>query len=99
MPGVMALIDPHGIATRLRRTAPMTNDDAGTDPGGAVERIEVQRLVPAPAVEGGTLVTSYYGWSHIDPAWRERNIFPIINQGALRGTLGILTRRLARGSR
>jgi hypothetical protein len=49
--------------------------------------------------EGGTLVTSYYDWSQIDPVWRERNIFPIISEGALRGTLGILARRLARGSR
>jgi hypothetical protein len=26
----------------------------------------------------GTLVTSYYDWSDIDPVWRERDIFPII---------------------
>jgi hypothetical protein len=54
------------------------------------------RLEPA---DEGTLVTSYYDWSQIDPVWRERNIFPIISEGALRGTLGILARRLARGSR
>ncbi|MEZ5256205.1 MAG: hypothetical protein R2705_04750 [Ilumatobacteraceae bacterium] len=29
-------------------------------------------------IEQGTMVTSYYDWSEIDPVWRERNIFPII---------------------
>lgn len=52
-----------------------------------------------PAEDGGTVVTSYYDWSTIDPVWRERNIFPIISEGALRATLGILARRLARTSR
>ncbi len=47
------------------------------------------RLEPA---DGGTLVTSYYDWSDIDPVWRERNIFPIISEVALRATLGILAR-------
>jgi len=40
----------------------------------------------------GTLVTSYYDWSNIDPVWREANIFPVISEGALRATLGILAR-------
>lgn len=43
-------------------------------------------------VEGGTLVTQYYDWSKIDPTWKERNIFPIISELALRATLGILAR-------
>lgn len=47
------------------------------------------RLEP---VDGGTLVTSYYDWSEIDPVWRERGIFPILSEGALRATLGILDR-------
>lgn len=47
--------------------------------------------------EGGTLVTSYYDWSDIDPVWREANIFPIIPESALRATLGILARTVARG--
>ena len=50
------------------------------------------RLEPA---EGGTLVTSYYDWSAIDPTWRERDIFPIIPESALRATLGILDRTVA----
>ena len=47
------------------------------------------RLEPA---EEGTLVTSYYDWSGIHPQWREAGIFPILGEGALRATLGILDR-------
>ena len=52
------------------------------------------RLEPA---EAGTLVTSYYDWSAIDPVWREAGIFPVISEGALRATLGILARTVTRG--
>ena len=48
-------------------------------------------------VEGGTLVTSYYDWSDIHEAYRDANIFPIIPEGALRATLGILDRTVAKG--
>ena len=51
------------------------------------------RLEPAA---GGTLVTSYYDWSDIDAQWREAGIFPVISEGALRATLGILARTVAR---
>src|SRR5580704_5191884 len=54
------------------------------------------RLEPA---ESGTLVTSYYDWSDIDPQWREANIFPIIPESALRATLGILERTLKHSDR
>jgi hypothetical protein len=47
------------------------------------------RLEPA---DGGTLVTSYYDWSTIEQKWRDANIFPVISEGALRATLGILAR-------
>jgi hypothetical protein len=47
-------------------------------------------------VEEGTLVTSYYDWSSIDPVWKEAAIFPIISEGALRATLGILARTVER---
>ena len=50
-----------------------------------------------PADDGATLVTSYYDWSGIDPVWREAGIFPILSEGALRATLGILARTVARG--
>jgi hypothetical protein len=53
------------------------------------------RLEPA---DGGTLVTSYYDWSEIDPVWREAKIFPVISEGALRATLGILDRTVSRKS-
>ncbi len=46
-------------------------------------------------VEGGTLATSYYDWSSIDPIWREAGIFPVIAESALRATLGILARTVA----
>jgi hypothetical protein len=48
-------------------------------------------------VEDGTLVTSYYDWSSIDPVWKEAGIFPVISEGALRATLGILARTVTRG--
>jgi hypothetical protein len=48
-------------------------------------------------VDDGTLVTSYYDWSSIDPVWKEAGIFPVISEGALRATLGILARTVARG--
>jgi len=48
-------------------------------------------------VEEGTLVTSYYDWSSIDPVWREAGIFPVISEAALRATLGILDRTVNRG--
>ena len=45
-----------------------------------------------PDGSGGTLVTSYYDWSGIGPSWRDSGIFPVISEGALRATLGILAR-------
>ena len=50
-------------------------------------------------IDGGTLVTSYYDWSDIDEAYRDANIFPIIPESALRATLGILARTVARDAR
>ncbi|MFL6083534.1 MAG: SRPBCC family protein [Mycobacterium sp.] len=52
------------------------------------------RLEPA---DGGTLVTSFYDWSGIDPQWRDANIFPVVPESALRATLGILDRSVRRG--
>jgi len=48
-------------------------------------------------IEDGTLVTSYYDWSSVDPALKEAGIFPVISEGALRATLGILARTVAQG--
>jgi uncharacterized protein YndB with AHSA1/START domain len=48
-------------------------------------------------VDGGTLVTSYYDWSSIDEVWRKAGIFPVISEGALRATLGILARTVEKG--
>jgi hypothetical protein len=52
------------------------------------------RLEP---VDEGTLVTSYCDWSSIDPAYQDAGIFPVISEGALRATLGILARTVAPG--
>jgi hypothetical protein len=46
-------------------------------------------------VDGGTLVTSYYDWSSIDPTYKEAGIFPVMSELALRATLGILARTVA----
>jgi hypothetical protein len=51
------------------------------------------RLEPDGA---GTLVTSYYDWSHIAPQYRGTGIFPVIPEASLRATLGILARITAR---
>jgi Polyketide cyclase / dehydrase and lipid transport len=56
----------------------------------------VYGYVLEPVAEG-TLVTSYYDWSSIDPAWKDAGIFPVLSEGALRATLGILARTVARG--
>jgi len=50
------------------------------------------QLEPA---EGGTAVTSYYDWSAIAPEYRDAGIFPVLSEGALRATLGILARTVA----
>jgi len=53
------------------------------------------RLVPGD--DGTTEVTSYYDWSNIEQSWKDANIFPVIPESALRGTLGILDRTARRG--
>ena len=52
------------------------------------------RLEP---IAGGTLVTSYYDWSAAKQDWKDRAIFPVIPEGTLRATLGILARSVAPG--
>jgi hypothetical protein len=52
------------------------------------------RLEP---VEGGTLVTSLYDWSAVDEKWKPEGRWPIIQESALKATLGILERTV-RGS-
>ncbi|OBG30503.1 SRPBCC family protein [Mycobacterium sp. 852002-51057_SCH5723018] len=54
------------------------------------------RLEPADDA-AATVVTSFYDWSEIDPKWREAGIFPVLSEGALRATLGILDRTVRRG--
>lgn len=42
--------------------------------------------------DDGTLVTSYYDWSGIDPGLKQTGIFPVVPEATLRATLGILAR-------
>jgi hypothetical protein len=44
-----------------------------------------------------TVVTSFYDWSNIDPQYRDAGIFPVLSEGVLRATLGILDRTVRRG--
>jgi hypothetical protein len=55
------------------------------------------RLDPVEPAATATEVTSFYDWSMIDPKWREAGIFPVLSEGALRATLGILDRTVRRG--
>lgn len=52
------------------------------------------RLEP---LDGGTMVTSYYDWSGVEQNWKDAGIFPVIPEGSLRATLGILARTVAPG--
>jgi hypothetical protein len=52
-----------------------------------------------PGDDGGTVATSYYDWSDISQQWRDAGIFPVISEGALRATLGILARTAASNAR
>ena len=53
------------------------------------------RLEPG---DGGTLVTLYYDWSGIPEPVKDRGIFPVVPESALRATLGILARTVAPGA-
>jgi hypothetical protein len=66
-------------------------------PIGHIYGYKLEPVDSTDASEAGTLVTSYYDWSTIDQVWRERDIFPIIPESALRATLGILERIVTRG--
>ncbi|GAB2649374.1 hypothetical protein GCM10027271_03770 [Saccharopolyspora gloriosae] len=58
-----------------------------------VRHIYGYRLEPA---EDGTRVTSYYDWSEVDEAHKERFTFPVVPESALKSTLGILDRTARR---
>jgi hypothetical protein len=53
------------------------------------------RLEP---VEGGTLVTSIYDWSAVSERWKPEGRWPIIQESALKATLGILERTVRSSS-
>jgi len=52
-----------------------------------------------PTEDGtGTEVTTYCDWSQIHERYRAAGIFPLLQEGALRATLGILARTVERGA-
>ena len=53
------------------------------------------RLEP---VDGGTLVTSIYDWSAVDEKWKPEGTWPIVPEGTLKATLGILERTVTPAS-
>ena len=59
-----------------------------------LEHVYGYRLEPS---EGGTEVTSYYDWSAAAQSWKDAGIFPVLSEGALRATLGILARTVSGG--
>jgi hypothetical protein len=53
------------------------------------------RLEP---VDGGTIVTSIYDWSAVDEQWKPAGTWPIIAEGTLKASLGILERTVRAAS-
>jgi hypothetical protein len=49
------------------------------------------------STDSGTLVTSYYDWTHVPEVHRRIN-FPVISEASLRATLGILARTVIRAN-
>ena len=45
----------------------------------------------------GTRVVSFYDWSDIHPDWKGSPVLPVLDETALKGTLGILDRTVRRG--
>ena len=80
-------------------TAFLANEELAWTVAGTVRppigHVYGYRLEP---LDDATLVTSYYDWSGISDEWREAEIFPVISEGALRATLGILDRNVTRGT-
>jgi hypothetical protein len=78
------------IITRFEQDAAIEWTVSGaTQP--PIKHLYGYRLAPSAT---GTTVTSYYDWSQIEQRYRERNIFPVIPEAALRATLGILARNV-----
>ena len=93
------LCDPQGhVAIDSSGMLQGADGDPVSAAGGSfvvhVGREHGYRLEP---VGEGTRVTSFYDWSDIAPQWREADIFPVVSEGALRATLGILDRTVRRG--
>jgi hypothetical protein len=88
----MGKYDVTVIITRLTRDTEIEWTISGTIQP-PIKHLYGYRLEPR---EAGTLVTSYYDWSQIDDRYRDRGVFPVIPEAALRATLGILARTVER---
>jgi hypothetical protein len=58
-----------------------------------IKHVYGYRLEPSAL---GTLASSYYDWSEIEEKYRDRGVFPVIPESALRASLGILARTVER---
>ncbi|HEX3789109.1 MAG TPA: SRPBCC family protein [Pseudonocardiaceae bacterium] len=86
----MGKYDVRVIITRFAADALIEWTIAGTlQP--PIKHLYGYRLEPSAT---GTLVTSYYDWSQIEQKYRDRGVFPVIPETALRATLGILARNV-----
>ncbi|HET6560978.1 MAG TPA: polyketide cyclase [Marmoricola sp.] len=88
----MGTYDVRVVITRLQPATAIEWTIEGTvkPPIGHVYGYELE---PAPGA--GTVVTSYCDWSRAAPEWKP--IFPVIDQKALRASLGLLERAARRG--
>ena len=84
----MGKYDVTVIITRFEQDAHIEWTISGTIQP-PIKHLYGYRLEPS---ETGTLLTSYYDWSQIEERYRDKDIFPVIPEAALRATLGILAR-------
>lgn len=89
----MGHYDVRVVITRLQRPSSIEWTIEGTVKP-AIGHVYGYELAAA-ADDGATTVTSYCDWSHAAPEWRP--IFPVIDEKALRASLGLLERAVRRG--
>ena len=90
----MGRYDVEVVITRLERDRAIEWTIEGAIKPG-IGHVYGYELAPAP--DGSTRVTSYCDWSNASPKWKERGIFPVIDDAALRASLGVLERAVLRG--
>jgi hypothetical protein len=86
----MGKYDVTVIITRLEPDAHIEWTISGTIQP-PIKHLYGYRLEPSDI---GTRLTSYYDWSQVEERYRDKDIFPVIPEAALRATLGILARNV-----